>query len=180
MPLYITAQAIGIAAMAANVASYQFKKRWQILLLQLIGSTLFAINMFMLGATMGGLLNLVGIARSIVYMRLGEGRRHSPVIEGAFIFLYLLSYALTFLVLNVPPTAENLIVELLPVLGMTAFTIGAALGSARTIRLFGFVSSPCWLTYNIFSLAVGGILCEVFALISNLSAFLRYDLRRKK
>ena len=180
MPLYITAQAIGIAAMGANVASYQFKKGRQILLLQLIGSALCAVNMLMLGAMMGGLLNLVGIARSIVYMRLREGKKHSPLVEAVFISLYLLSYALTFTVLGKSPTVTNLIVELLPVLGMTAFTIGAALGSARTIRLFGFISSPCWLIYNIVSLAVGGILCEVFALISNLSAFLRYDLRRKK
>ena len=64
----LTAQIIGIFAMVANVAAYQFKNKRNVILCQLAGSALFAVNMFMLDALMGGLLNVVGIVRAIVYI----------------------------------------------------------------------------------------------------------------
>ena len=38
-----------------------------------------------------------------------------------------------------------------------------------------FVSSPAWLIYNIISLSIGAICCEVFSLISILVGLLRLD-----
>ena len=63
----VTAQAIGIIAMAFNIFSYQFKSRKKILMAQLIGATLFAVNMFMLDAVVGGILNVSAILRALLY-----------------------------------------------------------------------------------------------------------------
>ena len=46
----VFAQAIGILGMIANIVSYQCKEKHKLLLLQLVGGGLFAVNMFLLDA----------------------------------------------------------------------------------------------------------------------------------
>ena len=55
----IIAQAVGIVAMAFNILSYQGKKQSTVILLQFFGGVLFTVNYLMLGATVGGILNLI-------------------------------------------------------------------------------------------------------------------------
>ena len=176
--MILTAQIIGIVAMAANVIAYQFKSKRSIILCQLLGSTLFAVNMFMLGAVMGGLLNIVGIARALVYIKPERLKLPRIAINGIFMLLYIASYVLVFAVFGKEPTPFNLIVEILPLVGMGAMTVGLSLNGAKRIRICGFINSPCWLIYNILNFSIGGILCEVFGLISVTSAYIRLD--RKK
>ena len=61
-------QSIGVVAMVLSVISYQFKSKRSILLCMCAASALFAVNMFMLGAIMGGIMNVLGVARAIAYM----------------------------------------------------------------------------------------------------------------
>ena len=56
----IIAQAIGVAAMVFNITSYQRRTPGGVIAFQLIGSTLFAVSFFMLGATVGALMNVIG------------------------------------------------------------------------------------------------------------------------
>ena len=165
-------------AMCANIISYQFKERWQVILCQLLGAILFSVNMFMLGAIIGGLLNIIAILRALVYLKADKIKIAPRILQGIFISLYLISYILTFTVFGKEPEVRNIVIELLPVIGMTAVTFGFAGKSAKEIRLYGFINSPCWLVYNCFSFTIGGILCEVFSLASNISAFLRYDMKK--
>ena len=64
----LIAQIIGIAAMAFNILSYQQKTRRAAITFQLAGASLFAINFFLLDAVVGGLLNVIGAFRSIVFL----------------------------------------------------------------------------------------------------------------
>ena len=175
----ILAQAIGIVAMCFNISSYQFKNKRNVLLFQLISSVLFSVNMFMLGATMGGILNAIGVIRAFVFLYRDRIQPHLKAINLSFMLVYILSYVLLFTVLGKEPTAKNLIIELLPLIGMGAMTIGFSGTNAKAIRIYGFISSPCWLTYNCFNFAIGAILCEAFAIVSNLLAFIRLDLKKK-
>jgi hypothetical protein len=177
---YITAQAIGIVAMCSNVISYLFKDKRNVLLCQLIGASLFTVNMFMLDATIGALLNIVAIFRALVYMNRDKIKINSSVLCSLFVIIYLLSYVLSFTVFGKEPTLKNLITELLPVIGMTAFTVGMNGKEAKEIRIFAFINSPCWLIYNCVNFTLGGILCETFSLISNVTAFILYDLKAIK
>ena len=54
-PIEIIAQIVGIFGMLASVLSYQQKGKARILFFQLLGSALFVVNFFMLGAFSGGL-----------------------------------------------------------------------------------------------------------------------------
>ena len=172
------AQIVGIFAMTFNILSYQQKTQKGAIAFQLGGSTLFAINYLMLGAVVGGILNAVGIIRALVFLNREKLKATHPAWLAGFITVYLLSYGLTFTVFGKEPTLFNLIIEFLPVIGMTATTISFRLSDAKSIRRFGLISSPSWLVYNIVSFSVGAIICEVLSLGSIFIGMFRHD--RKK
>lgn len=174
----VIAQSVGIVAMALNILSYQMKKQKSIIVMQFFGAALFTVNMFMIGAIVGGFLNAVGAVRAIIYSNKQKFRADRFIWVIGFGVLYFVSYALTFLVFDKEPTTLNLIVEFLPIIGMFATGIGFYLKEARSVRRAGLVSSPSWLVYNIFNFAIGGIICEILALVSIITAMRRLD--RKK
>ena len=171
----LVAQIIGVFAMLFNIWSYQQKSQKYIIALQLVGSALFTVHFFMLNAYMGALLNAVGIVRAIVFLHKGKLKSDHVLWLLGFILVYVLSYILTFSVLGKEFTAINALVEVLPVIGMTATTFAFRSKTAKTTRLLGLVSSPSWLMYNIVSLSIGAICCEVFSLISIMVGFIRLD-----
>ena len=176
----ILAQAFGIIAMAAIVLSYQCKNKKALLLVQMVGNVFFAANMLMIGAYVGGLLNTIGIVRAIVYMQKERIKLPIKAVNGIFIFLYFVAYALVFTVFGKELTLANAAIELLPVIGMSALTFGFAGSNAKTVRLCSLINSPCWLIYNCCNLSIGGILCEVISLVSLASAMIRLDFKKKK
>ncbi len=172
------AQAVGIVAMAINIVSFQQKSQRRLIILQFFGATLFAVNMFMLGAVVGGCLNLIGAARAVVYANKQKFRAERIVWIVLFVILYLASYAVTFIFFDKEPTLQNLTVEFLPIIGMTASHLGFYFSTAKTVRHLGLVSSPCWLTYNIVNFALGGIICEILCMLSIFIGMLRHDIKK--
>ena len=174
-PIQLIAQIIGIVAMAFNTLSYQGKKQSSVILCQLFGAVLFAANYLLLGATVGGILNIIGAVRAIIFLFKEKLKAdHLPWFI-AFIASYVAVYVLNFTVFGKEPTAFNLIIEILPVIGMLALNIGFRLKSASDVRKCGLVSSPSWLIYNIVAGSWGAIICEVLTLISILVGMLRHD-----
>ena len=174
----IIAQVISIAAMAFNILSYQRKTQRGIITFQFFGSGLFAVSFLMLGSVMGMLMNIVCVVRAVVYRE--RERLHSDHILWLlfFIALSVTTYILSFTVFGTEPSARNLIVELLPVIGMTASTVSFRMKEARAIRLLGLINSPAWLIYNICVFSIGAILCEAISLISIIVGILRFDRKR--
>ena len=175
----IIAQAIGIFAMAFNLLSYQQKTRKGAIIFQLFGTTLFTINFLMLGAMVGGLLNLVGAIRAIIFINKEKLRADHIAWQIGFIAVYFASYILTFTAFGKEATVFNLIIEFLPIIGMIATTISYRFSDAKSIRKFGLISSPAWLVYNIANMAVGAILCEVLSLGSIIIGIIRLDRKKK-
>ena len=173
-------QAIGIVAMALNISAYQFKSKRSILLCLCMGSALFSVNLFLLGAVTGAIMNVLSVIRSLVYVKMDRLPISIKWVNVLFIVTYLISYVLSFTVFEIEPTAKNLLLELLPIISMIAMTFAFATDNSKTVRLAGFISSPCWLIYNIFNLAIGGILCEIITLVSITSALIRIDILGNK
>lgn len=177
-PFEIVAQAVGIVAMAFNIFSYQQKTSKGVILCQCIGGLLFSVSFFMLGATVGAILNAIAAFRGIVFMYREKFRAEHIAWLVAFLIMHAASYVLTFTVFGKEFTFFNAVIELLPVIGMTASTISFRLNNARAIRRYGLISSPSWLVYNTVALAAGAIICEVLSLGSIIIGMLRHD--RKK
>ncbi len=176
----LAAQIVGLVAMCFNIMSFQQKDAKRVITCQFFGSVLFALNYLLLGAPVGMCMNIVGIMRAIVYMK--RDKFHADHIGWLILFisLYVLSYILSFTVFGLAFTPINAVLELLPVIGMTATTVSFRLQNAATIRKFGFISSPCWLTYNAVNFAIGGTVCEIFSLCSIVIGVIRYDLKPRR
>lgn len=176
----IIAQAIGLVAMAFNVLSYQGKKQRTVIALQLAGGTLFAVNFFMIGATVGGMLNIIAAVRALIFLY--KDKLKADRIEWliGFIATYVAVYVLNFTVFGKEPTAVNFIIEILPVVGMTALNIGFRLKNASDIRKCALISSPSWLIYNMVAGSWGAIICEALSLASTVIGMFRHDIKSKE
>lgn len=174
-PIEIIAQVIGIIAMAFNILSYQFKKKRAVITAQLLGAACFSINFLMLGAVVGGILNILAAIRAVVFLFKDKLKTDKwPWLIG-FILCYIAVYILNFTAFGKEPTPVNLIVEVLPVIGMVALNIGFMQKSSAGIRKFGLISSPAWLIYNIVAFSWGAIICEALSLISIFIGMFRND-----
>lgn len=171
----LLAQAIGIVAMAFNILSYQGKKQRTVIAMQLFGSALFAANYLMLGATIGGILNILALVRAIVFLFKDQLKTDHPLWMIGFVLSYITIYVLNFTVFGKEPTVYHFLIELLPVIGMVALTVGYRLKRAADVRKCGLISSPSWLIYNITVGSWGAIICEILALISIIVGMFRHD-----
>ena len=174
-PIEIVAQAIGILAMVFNILSYQGKKQKTVITLQLFGGLLFAVNFWMIGAKVGGILNVIAVIRALVFLFKDKLKADSIFWLIGFILSYIAVYILTFTVFGTEPTPWHFIREILPVIGMTALSVGFRLKDAAGIRKCGLVSSPAWLIYNIAVGSWGAIVCETLTLISIFVGMFRHD-----
>lgn len=176
----IIAQIIGLVAMFFNLFSYQQKTRKGAIICQLFGTILFTINFFMLGATVGAIMNFIGALRAVIFINKEKLKADHIGWFIGFTVVYLASYVLTFTVLDKEPTAVNFILEFLPVIGMVATTHSYRLTDAKAIRKFGLISSPVWLIYNIANFSVGAIICEILSLASIIIGIVRLDRKSKQ
>ena len=177
-PIEIIAQAFGIIGMLMSILSYQQKGKARILTFQLLGSVLFVVNFFLLGAFSGAILNFVAIVRALIFIYEDKVRADHPAWTIGLTATYVLSYVSVFTVFGKEPTAINLIVEVLPVIAMTVTTIAFRHKEDKILRRVAFISSPLWLTYNVVCFSVGAIICETISIFSIIIGILRFD--RKK
>ena len=174
------AQALSFVGLAFIVASYQQKKKSSLVLCQLFGCGVFGIHYFMMGAYTGALLNAIGMIRSLAFYKEHRSRKVGTIWTVALIVMYVASYILNFTVFGAPATAANLILELLPTIGMSVLTISFNMTGTGIIRALGTGHSASWLIYNIVHRSIGGTLTEAMALISIIIGILRYDIKKKE
>lgn len=183
-PIEIVAQVFGGLGMIFISTSYQHKKQRNLILSQMFGSAFFFINFLLLGIAagtvlIGAIMNLLGIFRAAVFANKETFRSDKPIWIYMFIGAYLISYALVFTVFDAPVNAKTFIVEALPVIGMASSTIAFFSKEAKQTRRLGFITSPCWLVYDIINLSIGGIVTEVVSLVSIAIGIIRHDLKGK-
>ncbi len=176
----IFAQALSIIAMTIALLSFQQKTQKRIVLFQFCSSFLFAVHFLLLGAITGALLNFMAAVRALIYSKRDQKWAASPFWILLFSILPIGIYGASFAFFGIAPTLANLLLELLPTLGMISTTISFRMKQAAQVRLFSLISSPLWLIYNIFNFSIGGILTESFSLISILVGILRLDLKKEQ
>ena len=176
----LIAQAISIVAMAFNILSFQQKSSKGVILMQLCGGALFATSFLMIGSYVGGLLNTLAVFRAVVFANEKRFKAKSIFWLYTFIFLFMVTYLITFTVFGTNFTLKNAIIEVLPVIAMTASTISYRFGSASKIRAFWLISSPSWLIYNCFAFNIGAILCETFSICSIIIGVIRLDIKKDR
>ena len=177
-PIEIIAQIIGFAGLAMNCLSYQAKTKKKLIVIQLFGALFFVLHFGLLGAVMGCMLNTVAVLRSLLFANSEKTNANHPAWLALFIAIYVGSYVMTFTVFGESPTLPNLLLQILPPVGMTFSTISFRTKNAATVRKLCLFCSPLWLIYNVFNFSISGILTETISIISIITGIIRLDLKK--
>ena len=159
-------QGIGFVAVTLFIASYQIKSHRWLLLLQLLGSLLFCIQFFMLGALSGCLSLVVNIVRNALMMKYNDWKwvrkKWCPAI------IIILFAIVLFFTWNGP-------VSLLAFTASVTSTVAYWTNSPRKIRMVNLLcASPCWLVYDVIVFSLGGIISESFTMVSIIVSLIRF------
>ena len=134
----------------------------------------------LLGAWIGGILNIIAAIRAVIFLNKEKLKADRPMWLIGFTASYAAVYIFSFTVFGTLAPTYNFVIELLPVIGMVATTVGFSLRRAADVRKCGLVSSPSWLIYNISNFSLGAIICETLSLISIVAGIIRLDLKKNR
>lgn len=166
----ILGQIIGILALIVTIVCYQFNTQKKILISQIAASCLFILNLALLGAISGALLNVHGICRALVYY---QKEKHKWARSPLWVIFFILA------AVGITVATYQSWVDILPLIGTVFTTIALSMTDAAKIRLLTLPSPPCWLTYHLLNGNIGGTLNEVFVIGSIVVGMLRLDRKKK-
>ncbi len=161
----IVGQILSIIGMVLTIASFQMKTRKQIILFQTAGSTFFLLSYLLLESWPAVYLNVVFLIRNIVFY-FGKDKRWAQ----HKIWLAVLLCA----VVVAGSIGFRSWLDILPIIGSVFGTVAMYMKNANMLRLLKLGDSPCWLIYNCTVPSTGGIICEVFNMISIVVGLIRY------
>lgn len=155
------AQAVGFVALCVTVMSYQARTTRGIAFRQAVGSLFWTAHLILLGAWTGGLLNLLGMARSAVYSQRGvrpwASRACWPWVFGA---LCVGAAAWAGLAQGEGPRL------LLSAAAQCLACHSLWITRVRRSRALLLAGSFLWLAYDALSGSIPGTLCELFSEVS--------------
>lgn len=164
--MYLFAQGIGVIALIIAILSFQQNQQKKIVTYQMISSVFFCIHFCMLGATLGGILNGIGIFRAAIFRN--RDKKWASNIIWFFLFCALFIAAGIFSWAGAK--------SLLPIFAMLLTTVAFWIKNPRAVRFVSAPSSPLWFIYNFIYHSYAGMLTELFVFSSILVAVFRFDL----
>ena len=165
-------QVTSIIGMVLIIGSFQFKSKTGFYVAQMSGNLFYAISFLLLGNVAGSLMNLLGILRGFVMMQSREKRKLWQFISLNAVFAAAAVFAATVGGMG----WGAMICFAAQVLG----TVCMWYGNDRTIRWGQLcLISPLWILNNtLISLSIGGILGELFNMISTIVYLIRVRARK--
>ncbi len=164
--MFYVAQGLGVIALVIAILSFQQNEQKKIVTMQMVSSVFFCIHFCMLGATLGGILNGIGIFRAAIF----RNRDKKWASNLSWLFLFCGLFALAGIFFWDGP------ISLLPILSMVLSTVAFWVKNARTVRILSAPASPLWFIYNFAYDSYPGMLTETFVFSSIIVAFFRYDI----
>lgn len=159
-------QFLGVLAAFFCVISFQTRSNKALYLCQLVANLMFAIHFLGMGAT-SGCFNL--IATLLRNFLLGKADNW-PWVKQKWVPALLIIISLSTTAI----TWENTF-SLLPFIAVAGSIIGYWTDNAQKIRLSTLLcAAPCWLIYDISIGSMGGILNEIFILLSILLSIYKH------
>jgi hypothetical protein len=164
-PLFILGQILGLCAMALIVISFQCKKPARLCIIQVCACLFFVLHYLFLGlngdaaAYAGMTQNAVGLLfRGVLALSEKKKSLLSPLVLAGLCALSAVVAILTY---------PGRLIALLPTVANFACIGCMWTKNSNTIRVTQLaIISPFWITYNVFTLSVAGILTESFNLVS--------------
>ena len=161
-------QLIGYLGMACALLSFQCKKNRNYFFFQTGCAIAFTCQYLFLGAWSAMLLNVVAIARGILFS-LGE-KLHKRFILMSIEIAFIATAIMSVLIFS-----EIWWIALFVFIAQAGGTLAMWTRNGKTIRYTQLtVVSPLWLINNFYYFSIGGILCESFNVISVIVSIIRF------
>ena len=165
----VLTQIIGIAAMIFSVFSFQMNRHKHFMIMQILATSLFGLQYFLLGAYTGMAVDAVAVVRGIVFYNKDKKWASSNIWIAVFIIMFIVSGIFTWQ----GPSS------LLMTGAMILNTFSFSFTKPKLVRSTILISSPLVLIYNIITGSIGGIINEICVELSSVVGLLRYDVKRK-
>lgn len=162
-------QALSMIATVVTVFSYQFRAKSKILIAQTLSTACLALSYFLIGATSGFCLNVLGIFRNLCFYfqpKAGRFRYYS----GAFFSLAVCAVGVLFW----QDAADLLMISALMINAVALSTF-----SAQKLRYSILLTSSLILCYAAVHINVGAILNEGFSVLSAAVGILRFHKKKE-
>ena len=165
----IIGQIFGIFGLLMFVLSFQCKSSKKLVLVQGVGGLMFFINFLLIGAYGGALFNLTILIRGLLYTK-KDGKIWKPLlVELMFTAAYIYSLVL------VGNDILQIVLTTLPYISLLIMSVLMWKENGKLIRYFQVAMlSPSWLIHNIFNFTLGGILAELFNIVSAIVSLIRF------
>ncbi len=181
----IFVQVLGFLAIALNIIAVQFNKYGTIIFFKTLGSLLFVVQYFLLGAYTGMVMDLIGSVRNIIFSLNVKNKRSNkvPVVIFSCITAIagILTIAFTWDVSKIRwtdnvkfATALMVIISVLSIFAKLISTISYSIADPHKMRMLNIPSSSCWLVYNFVAFTLAGTLNEIMTLTSVFIAEFRF------
>ena len=162
----------GLIAMLLFIYSYQIKSAKCIVICNSLCSFFYVLQYVCLGAWSGAVIDFMATLMSAVVA--SKTMAKSPKIRK-----YILSVLFIILVVAGIYLYEN-VFSLFSLLGAVFERLSMMCRKERNIRIVSLISQPCWLIYNFAYGAIMSSLGNVFAIVSIITALIRYGKRNRK
>lgn len=164
----IVIQSLGLIAAGLMISSFQCRTNRNLFALQFAAVSFFAVQFIFLGGLTGGLVLIIGMVRNLLLLQFHRGWPQKKIFMWLFIAAYISATLFTY---------ENTM-SLLPLLAMCVGTFFMWTDNRGLIRMANLcVACPAWLIYDIYIGSYGGIINEIFIMISILISIKRYGFR---
>ncbi|MBE6789226.1 MAG: YgjV family protein [Ruminococcaceae bacterium] len=164
----ILINALGLIGIIAGILALQCNKHIQVLAFKMAEEGIFGVQYILLGGITGGLLNIVGVLRNLLFAYLGK-KDNQKMLKISRIGFAILLAGIGFL-------SWDGYISLLVIFAKVLSTIAYGTTNVKKMRLMLCVTITCWICYGIYVGSVTSILNDSANLLSVLVAIFRYDI----
>ncbi len=159
-------QLIGYVGLVFAVVAFQCKSHKRVMIWRTLNELFFAVQYVFLASYTGAAMNVVGSVRNMGFAHRVENGKSTLPLQLLFSVIFLISGILTY----------NGYVSIMVIGAKIVSTVAYGMKNTKYIRLLTLITSSCWLVYNASCASWAGVLCEIFTLLSIISAIIRIDI----
>lgn len=162
------AQLVGAAAMLTISFSVQCRKKKNIMLVQAIANTLYAVQYTLLNAYAASSMNIITALRSLIYYFFSKKNKKIPV---------YIPVLVTIIIIYIGYLNYSGLLSLVPPIITIAYTISATYKNPKIFKTTFMICSFVWIYYNFTVEAYICIVGNVLEIISSITSIKRKNIR---
>lgn len=156
---YILSQVFVLLAYALLGLTYLIKNRKSIIVLSTLSTISFTVSYIFLAAWTGFAMNVVSLLRNLLFYLVARFAKNSKFWDYFTLFLiYVLLIICTIF------TFDG-VFSLMATVATIAYTFAIWSKKKNNYKIFGLISSLCWIVYNIFIRSILGVVFETVMVI---------------